>query len=449
MRGRQELRSDGPSTHGSLLRRSRGATLRDAANAGRWGRRAVVTGFATVLTVGAIAGLVGIAPEVYSPSIAAASNVYTHTVSGATGACSGSWFNNTNLVVPAGIISTQVTLIGGGGGGSTASGTNTTGGVGGGGSQVEATIPASGLPAGSVLYSHLGCGGGAGSGTPTGGAGGTGESDSGTGSPTATGSGAAGGTAQGDNAGGGGGGGSALCVVATAASNCSAGTIIGVAGGGGGAAGAVSRGVIPAPPDVTGAAGGEGAAAGTSNGGAGSATGCTGSGGSGTCTGGGAGTSAAGAAGTGAVSGARAPAEPGGRLRRQALARAAHGTPPAGAEAGVSSAGVEERPAKPPQREVTRHPAAAEAPHLPSGTPPSAEGRSPTLAPQRTTAGRGPRSAPRAPQRMALGEQQVTPVPPDRWSSHTPLARSPPTRPSRRHPARRPPRVPHSPLSPW
>ena len=273
MRGRQEVSSDTSSTRGSFLRRRHRDTLRGAANVGRWGRRVIVTGFATVLTVGAIAGLVGIAPEVYSPSIAAASNVYTQTISGTTGPCSGTWFNNTNLVVPAGIISTQVTLIGGGGGGSAANGTNATGGVGGGGAQVEATIPASGLPAGSVLYSHLGCGGGAGSGAPTAGAGGTGESDSGAGSTTPTGSGAAGGTAQGDNAGGGGGGGSALCVVATAASNCSGGTILGVAGGGGGAAGAVSRGTFPTPPAVTGATGGEGAASSTSNGGAGSATG--------------------------------------------------------------------------------------------------------------------------------------------------------------------------------
>ena len=132
-----------------------------------------------------------------------------------------------NLVVPAGIISTQVTLIGGGGGGSATSAFNASGGVGGGGAQVVATIPAANLPAGSVLYSHLGCGGGAGLTTPTAGAGGTGESNSGAGSATATGSGAAGGIAQSDNAGGGGGGGSALCVVASASTNCSGGTIIG------------------------------------------------------------------------------------------------------------------------------------------------------------------------------------------------------------------------------
>ena len=108
--------------------------------------------------------------QVYSPSIAAASNVYTTTLSDATGQCSSGWFNASNLDVPAGIISTQVTLIGGGGGGSTSNGQSATDGVGG-GAQVVATIPAANLAAGSVLYAHLGCGGGAGTGGPTGGAG--------------------------------------------------------------------------------------------------------------------------------------------------------------------------------------------------------------------------------------------------------------------------------------
>ena len=256
------------------------------------------------MSIGALAAVVAVAPEVYSPSIAAASNVYTETISGTTGECSGGWFNNSTLDVPAGIVSTQVTLVGGGGGGSAATGTNTAGGPGGGAAQVVATIPAANLASGSVLYAHLGCGGGAGATAPTGGAGGTGEGDSGAGSATATGSGAAGGTAEGDNAGGGGGGGSALCVVATVAANCGGGTIVGVAGGGGAAAGAVSRGTIPAPPAVTGATGGEGAASATSAGGTGSSTGCTGASGAGSCTGGGGGSSsAAGVAGTGQTSG--------------------------------------------------------------------------------------------------------------------------------------------------
>ena len=147
----------------------------------RWAHRVFTAGLAASLAIGALVGIVAVAPEVYSPSIAAASNVYTETINGATGPCSGSWFNNSTLVVPAGIISTQVTMIGGGGGGSTSNGTNATDGVGGGAAQVVATIPAANLAAGSVLYAHLGCGGGAGSGTPTGGAGGSGESDSGAG----------------------------------------------------------------------------------------------------------------------------------------------------------------------------------------------------------------------------------------------------------------------------
>ena len=253
---------------------------------------------ASILVISALASIVAVAPEVYSPLFAAASNIYTETVNGATGECSSGWFNSSNLDVPAGIINTQVTLVGGGGGGS-AAGSSAAGGVGGGAAQVIATISSAQMPAGSLLYAHLGCGGGAGSTSPAGGAGGAGESNAGQGTTSPTGSGAVGGTAQGNNAGGGGGGGSAVCVVSTASTNCSGGTMIGVAGGGGGAAGADNSG-------ATGAAGGRGAASG-SNGGAGSATGCTGSGGSGSCTGGGGGTSSAvGAPGTGSASGGAA-----------------------------------------------------------------------------------------------------------------------------------------------
>ena len=169
--------------------------------------------------------------------------------------------------------------------------------------QVSATIPEADLPSGSVLYTHLGCGGGAGSNSsaiPQEGAGADGESAT-PGSSTTTGSGAAGGTAQGDNAGGGGGGASALCVVATAASDCSGGTIIAVAGGGGGAAGAVSQGA--APPAVSGASGGQGAP-GSAAGGSGDASGCSGTGGTGSCSGGGGGTGTApGSGGSGALAG--------------------------------------------------------------------------------------------------------------------------------------------------
>ncbi|HEY6428063.1 MAG TPA: hypothetical protein VIX84_12635, partial [Acidimicrobiales bacterium] len=124
---------------------------------------------AAVLAIGALASIVAVAPEVYSPSVAAASNVYTETVNGSTGQCStSSWYNASTLVVPAGVVSTEVTLVGGGGGGGSASGTNAAGGVGGGAAQIDATIPATDLPAGSELYAHLGCGGGAGVGSSTG-----------------------------------------------------------------------------------------------------------------------------------------------------------------------------------------------------------------------------------------------------------------------------------------
>ena len=276
-------------------------TAKHAKSRSRSGRRLlrfVVAAAASILAVSALASIVAVAPEVYSPKFAAASNTYTETVSGATGECSNGWFNSSNLDVPAGIINTQVTLVGGGGGGS-AAGSSATDGVGGGAAQVTTTISSTLLAAGSLLYAHLGCGGGAGSTSPTAGAGGIGESDSGQGSTSPTGSGAAGGTAQANNAGGGGGGGSAVCVLSTASTNCSGGTIIGVAGGGGGAAGADNGG-------ATGATGGSGAASG-SNGGAGSATGCTGSGGTGSCTGGGGGTSSAvGAPGTGSSTGGAA-----------------------------------------------------------------------------------------------------------------------------------------------
>ena len=76
------------------------------------------------LSIGALAAFVAVAPEVYSPSIAAASNVYTETVSGTRrtvlerlvrqfepGSC------------PRASSPTQVTLIGGGGGGSASSAT--------------------------------------------------------------------------------------------------------------------------------------------------------------------------------------------------------------------------------------------------------------------------------------------------------------------------------------
>ena len=314
MRGAVEFPVDKSSKRGGEPippRRSSGQVERPASH--RWVQRIFTAGLAASLAIGALVGIVAVAPEVYSPSIAAASNVYTETVSGATGSCSAGWFNNSSLVVPAGIISTQVTLIGGGGGGSSAGGNNTTGGAGGGAAQVNDTIPASSLPTGSVLYAHLGCGGGAGSTNPTGGSGGAGESNTGAGSSSPTGSGGSGATAQpanAANAGGGGGGGSALCVVAAAATDCNGGTIVGVAGGGGGAAGAVSRG--GAPPAVTGATGGEGAATGTSAGGTGSSLGCTANGGSGACTGGGGGTGIAGAGGTGHVAGNAAVAGAGG-----------------------------------------------------------------------------------------------------------------------------------------
>ncbi len=291
------------------MRRSSAQQRAKARATRQWGHRLITATLAAALAVGALASLVAVAPEVYSPSIAAASNVYTETINGTTGPCSSGWYSGSSLDVPAGVISTQVTMVGGGGGGSATSAADASGGVGGGASEVVATIPAASLHGGSVLYAHLGCGGGAGSIAPGAGAGGVGESDSGAGSGSPTGSGAAGGTAQGDNGGGGGGGGSALCVVAAAATNCSGGTIIGVAGGGGGAAAAVTRGT---PPAITGAAGGEGSAAGTSAGGTGSATGCAGTGGSGTCTGGGGGTASVGAAGTGAVAGNPAVAGAGG-----------------------------------------------------------------------------------------------------------------------------------------
>jgi hypothetical protein len=84
-----------------------------------WGQRLTVVGMAATIPIAALAGIVAVAPEISSPSIAGAANVYTETVSGSKGECSPGWFTNSGVVVPSGVVSTQIALTGGGGGGST------------------------------------------------------------------------------------------------------------------------------------------------------------------------------------------------------------------------------------------------------------------------------------------------------------------------------------------
>src|SRR5580658_5474532 len=79
-------------------------------------RRLATVAASAVLAVAALAGVVTLAPEVFSTPAAGAANVYTNIVNGTTGVCSAGWYTAGDLVVPAGVISTQVTLVGGGGG---------------------------------------------------------------------------------------------------------------------------------------------------------------------------------------------------------------------------------------------------------------------------------------------------------------------------------------------
>ena len=227
----------------------------------RWhglGHRVVAVAVAAAASVGARSqALSRSPPELSSPSIAGASNVYVETVSGATGLCSSGWFTSAALRPP-GVSATQITLVGGGGGGSVASGVSATGGAGGGGAQVSATIPEADLPVGIgalhtsrlrwrrrlQLERH-----------PAGGGRGRRRVQSTPAPSTTTGSGGREARRRATTPVGVAGGERTVRGALRPRPIAAEATIIAVAGGGGGAAGAVSR--APRPRRVTGSAGGQ------------------------------------------------------------------------------------------------------------------------------------------------------------------------------------------------